>query len=301
MKLIQYSLNSQNIKYGNRIICFSAAYIPCCLDTRDLRVQEMLAVAVAVLAGSRLLLGPDPLENPGRVDGNEQPLVLSASLESGPPAPRETELRVARDEIGRRGTIDSTLLRLEVPNRPRLAVERALAKELDPRRLSAGTGISVVRDETGRVRKNPLSEQDVRIIVDLLREIRPQQIYAAGDLSDPHGTHRTCLGAIERALHGVAEEPWYATCEVWLYRGAWQEWEPHQIDMAVPLSPQELRRKIEAIFKHESQKDKALFPGPDEREFWQRAEQRNRETARIYDRLGLAEYEAIEAFVRWHG
>jgi glucosamine-6-phosphate deaminase len=153
--------------------------------------------------------------------------------------------------------------------------------------------------ETGRVRKKPLSEQDVRIIVDLLREIRPQQVYAAGDLSDPHGTHRTCLGAIQRALHGVADEPWYAACEVWLYRGAWQEWEPQQIDMAVPLSPQELRRKIEAIFRHESQKDKALFPGPDEREFWQRAEQRNRETARIYDRLGLAEYEAIEAFVRW--
>jgi glucosamine-6-phosphate deaminase len=155
--------------------------------------------------------------------------------------------------------------------------------------------------ETGRVRKEPLGERDLEIIVDLLREIRPQQLYAAGDLSDPHGTHRTCLTAIHRALQRVADEPWYAACEVWLYRGAWQEWEPHHIDMAVPLSPQELRRKIEAIFKHESQKDKALFPGPDEREFWQRAEQRNRETARIYDRLGLAEYEAMEAFVRWRG
>ncbi len=153
--------------------------------------------------------------------------------------------------------------------------------------------------ETGRVLKKPLGEQDVAVIVDLLRQIRPQQVYAAGDLSDPHGTHRTCLAAIHRALGVVAEEPWYAECEIWLYRGAWQEWEPQRIDMAVPLSPQELRRKIEAIFKHESQKDKALFPGPDEREFWQRAEHRNRETARIYDRLGLAEYEAMEAFVRW--
>jgi glucosamine-6-phosphate deaminase len=153
--------------------------------------------------------------------------------------------------------------------------------------------------ETGRVHKKSLSEKDVEIIVGLLREIRPQQVYAAGDLSDPHGTHRTCLTAIHRALERVSDEPWFADCEVWLYRGAWQEWEPQVIDMAVPLSPQELRRKIEAIFKHESQKDKALFPGPDEREFWQRAEQRNRETARIYDRLGLAEYEAMEAFVRW--
>ncbi|MHC4082551.1 MAG: PIG-L family deacetylase, partial [Planctomycetota bacterium] len=155
--------------------------------------------------------------------------------------------------------------------------------------------------ETGRVHKRSLSDKDVEIIVGLLRDIRPQQVYAAGDLSDPHGTHRTCLTAIHRALECVSDEPWYADCEVWLYRGAWQEWEPQEIDMAVPLSPQELRRKIEAIFKHESQKDKALFPGPDEREFWQRAEQRNRETARIYDRLGLAEYEAMEAFVRWRG
>ncbi|MHC4218533.1 MAG: glucosamine-6-phosphate deaminase [Planctomycetota bacterium] len=155
--------------------------------------------------------------------------------------------------------------------------------------------------ETGRVRKEPLGERDLDIIVGLLREIRPQTVYAAGDMSDPHGTHRTCLTAVLRSLSRVAGEPWFGDSEIWLYRGAWQEWEPHQIDMAVPLSPQELRRKIEAIFRHESQKDKALFPGPDEREFWQRAEQRNRDTTRIYDRLGLAEYEAIEAFVRWRG
>ena len=155
--------------------------------------------------------------------------------------------------------------------------------------------------ETGRVRKKPLGEEDVAITVDLLQRLQPHQIYAAGDLSDPHGTHRTCLSAVLKASKRVEQEPWYSVCEVWLYRGAWQEWNPHQIDMAVPLSPQELLRKRNAIFKHESQKDRALFPGPDPREFWQRAEQRNRTTAETYDALGLAEYEAIEGFVRWTG
>jgi glucosamine-6-phosphate deaminase len=153
--------------------------------------------------------------------------------------------------------------------------------------------------ETGRVVKKPLSEQDVQIIVDKLRAIEPHQIYAAGDLSDPHGTHRTCLAAILAAMERIREDPWFNDQEVWLYRGAWQEWEPHQIDMAVPLSPDELLRRRTAIFKHESQKDKALFPGLDEREFWQRAEDRGRNTATLYDSLGLAEYEAIEGFVNW--
>lgn len=153
--------------------------------------------------------------------------------------------------------------------------------------------------ETGRVTKKPLSAEDVSIIADLLTEIQPHQVYAAGDLSDPHGTHRTCLQAIEKALLSVADEPWYDDCTVWLYRGAWQEWEPDRIDMAVPLSPDELAMKIQAIYRHESQKDRALFPGQDSREFWQRAEERNRATARRYDALGLAEYEAIEAFARW--
>jgi glucosamine-6-phosphate deaminase len=152
--------------------------------------------------------------------------------------------------------------------------------------------------ETGRVKKKPLGESDVRMTVELLRKIAPHQIYAAGDLTDPHGTHRTCLAAVLRACAVCEADEWYRECEVWLYRGAWQEWAPHEIEMAVPLSPSELDRKRTAIFKHESQKDRALFPGPDMREFWQRAEQRNRETARLYDRLGLAEYEAIEGFVR---
>ena len=155
--------------------------------------------------------------------------------------------------------------------------------------------------ETGRVRKKPLGEADVQMIVDLLQHMQPHQIYAAGDLSDPHGTHRTCLSAILQACQRLENEPWYSRCVVWLYRGAWHEWEPHEIEMAVPLSPKEVVQKRNAIFKHESQKDRALFPGQDVREFWQRAEDRNAETARLYDSLGLAEYEAIEGFVRWQG
>jgi glucosamine-6-phosphate deaminase len=156
--------------------------------------------------------------------------------------------------------------------------------------------------ETGRVRKKPLEEQDVRIIVDLLERVRPHQVYAAGDLSDPHGTHRVCLAAIFEAMRRLRGRDWTKQCELWLYRGAWQEWGVNDIEMAVPLSPDELLRKRMAVFKHESQKDKALFPGPsDPREFWQRAEDRNRNTAELYDKLGLAEYEAIEGFVRWKG
>ncbi|MEL6720495.1 MAG: glucosamine-6-phosphate deaminase, partial [Bacteroidota bacterium] len=162
--------------------------------------------------------------------------------------------------------------------------------------------------ETGKVKKKPLGEEDIQITVDLLQQIRPHQVYAAGDLSDPHGTHRVCLDAVLRALKQIKEQAaagdqdskWIEDCWLWLYRGAWQEWEIENIDMAVPISPSELLRKRRAIFKHQSQKDRPLFPGNDSREFWQRAEERNRNTAKIYDDLGLAEYEAMEAFKRWH-
>ncbi|GIV37414.1 MAG: putative glucosamine-6-phosphate deaminase-like protein [Cyclobacteriaceae bacterium] len=153
--------------------------------------------------------------------------------------------------------------------------------------------------ETGLVKKKPLSDDDVKILMNLLEKIKPHQIYAAGDLSDPHGTHRVCLAAIYRALDKLKKQPWMKNCYVWLYRGAWQEWDIDQIEMAVPLSPDELLRKRRAIFKHQSQKDSALFPGADKREFWVRAEDRNHATAEAYNRLGLAEYEAIEAFVRY--
>jgi glucosamine-6-phosphate deaminase len=154
--------------------------------------------------------------------------------------------------------------------------------------------------ETGRVRKQPLSEADYKITVDLLEKIKPHQIYAAGDLSDPHGTHRVCLAAVFEAVRRVKKKAWFKDTAIWLYRGAWQEWPPEEIEMAVPIAPQELMRKRNAIFKHESQKDRALFPGNDAREFWQRAEDRNHLTAKLYDQLGLAEYEGIEGFVQWH-
>lgn len=153
--------------------------------------------------------------------------------------------------------------------------------------------------ETGKVKKKPLGEEDIRIIVTLLEKVKPHQIYAAGDLSDPHGTHRVCLAAIFKAVERLKKKPWMKKCYVWLYRGAWQEWDIDQIEMAVPLSPDELLRKRKAIFKHQSQKDSALFPGTDQREFWVRAEDRNHATAAAYNKLGLADYEAMEAFVRY--
>ena len=152
--------------------------------------------------------------------------------------------------------------------------------------------------ETGAVKKNPMDQHDIQLTIDLIREIKPHQIYAAGDLSDPHGTHRVCLSVIFAALEALKNEAFMKDCWVWLYRGAWQEWPIDEIEMAVPLSPDELLRKRRAIFKHQSQKDSALFPGNDDREFWVRAEDRNRGTAEAYNKLGLAEYEAIEAFKR---
>ena len=153
--------------------------------------------------------------------------------------------------------------------------------------------------ETGQVKKKPLGEADIQEVVDILQEIRPHQIFAAGDLRDPHGTHAVCLDAIFAALARLkGQEAWVDDCYLWLYRGAWQEWDIEEIEMAVPISPEELMCKRKAIFKHQSQKDSAVFPGNDKREFWQRSEDRNHATAKLYDRLGLAEYEAMEAFVR---
>ncbi|MEO1021398.1 MAG: glucosamine-6-phosphate deaminase [Bacteroidota bacterium] len=155
--------------------------------------------------------------------------------------------------------------------------------------------------ETGKVKKKPIGPEDVEIVKDLIRKVQPHQIYAAGDLSDPHGTHRVCLDAIFAACRELKTEDFMADCWIWLYRGAWQEWSIDEIEMAVPISPEEADRKRRAIFKHQSQKDRPLFPGTDKREFWQRADDRTRSTAMLYDQLGLAEYEAMEAFVRWKG
>ena len=154
--------------------------------------------------------------------------------------------------------------------------------------------------ETGAVKKSPLGEEDILQTMALIKKVKPHQIFAAGDLSDPHGTHRVCLSAIFEALKRLMKtEKWLKDTYVWLYRGAWQEWGIADIEMAVPIGPKDLLRKRKAIFKHQSQKDVAMFPGADKREFWERAEDRNKDTARQYDMLGLAQYEAIEAFVKW--
>jgi glucosamine-6-phosphate deaminase len=147
--------------------------------------------------------------------------------------------------------------------------------------------------QTGTTRKDPIGPDDVAITLKLLEEQRPSMIFVAGDLSDPHGTHRMCLETVQRALEQYSgEQP-----DVWYYRGAWQEWDVATADVLVPLSEDELRQKILAIFKHQSQKDRAPFPGQDEREFWQRVDERNRHTAAFVDRLGLPEYFAMEAYV----
>lgn len=155
--------------------------------------------------------------------------------------------------------------------------------------------------ETGKIKKNTVGEEDIRITMELLQRVKPHQIFAAGDFADPNGTHLVCFNVVLAALRRLREtEAWVKDCWLWMYRGAWQEFDTWEIEMAVPLSPQEVIRKRNAIFKHQSQKDRPVFPGDDAREFWVRAEDRTRQTAREYDKLGMAEYEAMEAFVRYH-
>lgn len=153
---------------------------------------------------------------------------------------------------------------------------------------------------TGTIAKAPIHPEDITDIANLLERLQPAQIYVAGEMSDPHGTHRTCAEAIFEAVRRVREKG--QQFEVWLYRGAWEEFEPHEIERVVPLSPEDVEKKKQSIFRHQSQKDRAMFPGgSDKREFWQRAEDRNRGTAQTYDRLGLPEFYALEGFVQWRG
>lgn len=153
--------------------------------------------------------------------------------------------------------------------------------------------------ETGKVQKGKLSEIDIHKIMPLLDKVQPQQIFVAGDLADPHGTHKVCLDAALAAIHELKGKAWMKDCRIWMYRGAWAEWEIDHIEMAVPISPEQLRRKRNSILKHQSQMESAPFLGNDERLFWQRAEERNKMTANLYNSLGLASYEAIEAFVEY--
>ena len=152
--------------------------------------------------------------------------------------------------------------------------------------------------ETGGIKKGERTQADIDIIKTLLEKIQPHQIYLAGDLADPHGTHRVCTEAVLEAINQLSAQTWLKDCHVWLYRGAWMEWELGKVDMAVPLSPDEVIKKRHAIYRHLSQKDIVPFPGEDPREFWQRAEERPQNTARLYDELGMAEYQAIEVFVK---
>jgi len=154
--------------------------------------------------------------------------------------------------------------------------------------------------ETGTVKKNNLTNTDLDIMCKLIGDIKPHQIYAAGDLADPHGTHKVCLDILFSSIDILKKKPYMKDCWVWLYRGAWHEWEPYQIEMAVPMSPDQVLKKRNAIFFHQSQKDGVMFQGDDTREFWVRVEDRNRLTAKKYNDLGLADYAAIEAFKRYH-
>ena len=156
--------------------------------------------------------------------------------------------------------------------------------------------------ETGTVEKKPMGEEDVVLTMALLKKIQPHQIYCAGDLADPHGTHKVCLEVVFESLRRLkdAGEPWIKDCWVWLYKGAWQEWDISEIEMAIPMSPDQVMKKRFGIFIHQSQKDMVPFQGADSREFWQRAEDRNANTANLYAALGMTKYAAMEAFVRWH-
>jgi glucosamine-6-phosphate deaminase len=155
--------------------------------------------------------------------------------------------------------------------------------------------------ETGTVEKKPMSEADVQLTIELLQRIQPQQVFCAGDLADPHGTHKVCLDIIFESLRRLkaSGEPWIKDCWVWLYKGAWQEWDLSEIEMAIPMSPEQVMKKRFGIFIHQSQKDMVPFQGSDNREFWQRAEDRNGNTANQYAQLGMTKYAAMEAFVRW--
>ncbi|XBK19323.1 glucosamine-6-phosphate deaminase [Pedobacter lusitanus] len=199
----------------------------------------------------------------------------------------------------------------KLPNQTDPEEIRTVKKLIRKGEAIAGARFAGVKDERihfmdlpfydrSKFHKEVSFEDDIVQTMELLQQVKPHQIYAAGDFADPHGTHKVCFNILVEAMIRLRKtESWTKDCWLWLYRGAWHEFETHEIEMAVPLSPQEVERKKLAIFKHQSQKDLPVFPGEDSREFWVRAEARTQETARAYDQLGLAEYEAMEAFVKW--
>jgi glucosamine-6-phosphate deaminase len=154
--------------------------------------------------------------------------------------------------------------------------------------------------ETGTVKKMSPSNSDIKIMIDIIKKIKPHQIYAAGDLADPHGTHKVCLDVLFDVLELVKKKSYMKNCWVWLYRGAWHEWEVHDIDMSIPMSPNQVLNKRKAIFYHQTQKDNVMFQGDDNREFWVRTEDRNRAIAKTFHDIGMSDYSAIETFKRYH-
>ena len=228
------------------------------------------------------------------------------------------EVHVAYQVAGSNAVSDRTVQnftrfaqRLNAPGSRELAAEDLRSLKGFIRRLEAiqAAGICQVPEErlhfldmpfyeARRTQHAALSKDDIKAVRDLIVRIKPHQIYAAGDLADPHGTHRLCLEAIEEALRLEASSSWMKECVVWLYRGAWKGWDLHEVEMAVPISPGEVLHKRRAIFQHETQKDQAMFLGEDGREFWQRAEERTRATAEEFNAFGMVEYEAIETFAR---
>jgi glucosamine-6-phosphate deaminase len=205
------------------------------------------------------------------------------------PLLREVEEFLARKEPGQVDSDAVLMLKRRIREVEALSAIQTLDLRPDQARF-----LNLPFYQTGQVRKDPITSRDVEIIQELLEEVRPHIVLVAGDLSDPHGTHRMCHEAVERALEQYQGEP---PPDIWYYRGAWQEWSIADADILIPLSEEELRRKISAIFKHQSQKDRAPFPGVDEREFWERIEERNKATAHLVDQLGLPEYFAMEAIV----
>ncbi|CAN5342713.1 glucosamine-6-phosphate deaminase [soil metagenome] len=195
------------------------------------------------------------------------------------------------------GDIDSDLM-LNVKNYIRQAEARAACRYSGIKSENVHF-LEMPFYETGRAKKNELTEKDFEFVKGIIEIVKPHQIYAAGDLSDPHGTHRICWDAIRETLMSVKDEEWAKDCYVWLYRGVWSDWDISDIDMAVPLSPGERLRKRRAIFKHASQKDQPKYPGSISKEFWMIADERTIDTAKIYDSLGMAEYDSIEGFSRW--
>ncbi len=220
------------------------------------------------------------------------------------------EMEVCNQEVVQKYAAIVDFLKNKKQGEPDLPEVRSIKGMIRRGEARAGARYSGVKDEnihfldmpfyeTGRVRKSDLSEADIELVANLIDKIKPHQVFAAGDLADPHGTHRICLNAVLEAFERLKGRKWMQDCWLWLYRGAWLEFPIHEIDMAVPMSPDQVVKKQKAIFMHQSQKDEAPFPGEDEREFWQRAKERNKATAEIYRGLGLAEYEAMEAFARW--